>query len=53
MGLEDNGFKVDTFNDPVKALSNFKANSRDLVLLDIKMPEMNGFWIMSKNKKGR
>ena len=26
-----------------KALSNFKANSYDLVLLDIRMPVMNGF----------
>lgn len=25
LGLEDNGFKVDAFNDPVKALSDFKG----------------------------
>jgi DNA-binding response OmpR family regulator len=30
MGLEDNGFEVDTYNDPIQALSNFKSNSYDL-----------------------
>lgn len=43
MGLEQNGFEVDTFNDPVEALSNFKANFYDMLLLDIRMPKMSGF----------
>jgi DNA-binding response OmpR family regulator len=30
LGLEDNGFNVDTFNDPVKALPSFKGGSYDL-----------------------
>src|SRR5918912_3199612 len=42
IGLEDNGFAVDTFDSPLKALSNFKAGFYDLLLLDIKMPKMNG-----------
>ena len=42
IGLEDNGFTVDAFNNPFKALSNFKAGFYDLLLLDIKMPKMNG-----------
>jgi DNA-binding response OmpR family regulator len=42
-GLEQNGFLVDAFNDPVEALLSFKAAKYDLVLLDIKMPRMNGF----------
>ena len=42
-GLEQNGFLVDAFNDPVQALLSFKAGKYDLVLLDIKMPRMNGF----------
>jgi DNA-binding response OmpR family regulator len=33
MGLEDNGFEVDTYNDPIQALSNFKSNSYDLYYL--------------------
>jgi DNA-binding response OmpR family regulator len=43
LGLESNGFIVKTYNDPLLALSNFKADSYDLLLLDIKMPRMNGF----------
>ena len=42
IGLEDNGFRVDAFNSPLKALSNFKADLYDLLLLDIKMPKMSG-----------
>jgi DNA-binding response OmpR family regulator len=40
--LENNGFLVDTFNDPQEALSNFKAGLYDLLLIDVKMPKMNG-----------
>jgi CheY-like chemotaxis protein len=44
MGLEDRGFEVDTFTDPLLALSTFKAGKKyDLLILDIKMPDMNGF----------
>jgi hypothetical protein len=31
MGLEYYGFEVDTYNNPVKALSNFKSGSYELV----------------------
>ena len=40
MGLEQGGYDVDVFNDPLLALSNFKQNTYDLLLLDIKMPKM-------------
>jgi two-component system, OmpR family, response regulator ChvI len=42
-GLENDGFNVDVFNDPQEALSNFEASKYDLLLLDIRMPKMNGF----------
>jgi DNA-binding response OmpR family regulator len=48
MVLEDNGFKVDTFNDPLVALENFRAGSYDLLLLDMLMPNMNGFELYQK-----
>jgi DNA-binding response OmpR family regulator len=52
LALEDTGlFEVDTYNDPVEALSNFKSNSYDLVLLDIKMPNMSGFELCDRIKK--
>jgi DNA-binding response OmpR family regulator len=43
MGLEKNGFVVDIYNDPLDVVSNFKADSYDLLLLDIRMPKMTGF----------
>ena len=41
--LEDDGFVVDTFNDPILALNYYKVNLYDLIILDIKMPKMDGF----------
>jgi two-component system, OmpR family, response regulator ChvI len=47
--LEDTGlFKVETYNDSVEALFNFQANLYDLVILDLKMPKMNGFELYNK-----
>ena len=51
IGLEDNGFVVDTFNDAQEALSNFKAGLYDLLLLDVKMPKMNGFELYQEMEK--
>jgi DNA-binding response OmpR family regulator len=43
IGLERHGFQVDAFNDPKKALAEFKPNRYDMIFLDIRMPQMNGF----------
>ena len=48
--LEDNGFQVDSFNDPILALNYYKVNFYDLVILDIKMPKMDGFELYTKIK---
>ncbi|MGI0024704.1 MAG: response regulator, partial [Nitrososphaera sp.] len=50
-GLEQNGFAVDTFNDPRVALSNFKPQYYDLVIIDIRMPDINGFDLYRELKK--
>ena len=43
-GLEETGrYTVDVFNHPKDALSSFKAGIYDLLIIDIKMPEMTGF----------
>ena len=49
--LEQCGFSIDVFNDPTSALINFKADYYDLILLDIKMPEMNGFELYKEINK--
>ena len=49
--LEDNGFMVDSYTDPTLALSNFKPRLYDLLLLDIRMPKMNGFDLYQKMKE--
>ena len=41
--LEDNGFQVESFNDPILALENFRKGSYSLLILDINMPKLNGF----------
>jgi CheY-like chemotaxis protein len=41
-------FEVYSYTDPVEALSNFKANFYDLLLVDITMPIMNGFELCEK-----
>lgn len=42
-GLELSGFIVDAFSDPKQALLKFKPNYYNAIILDIRMPLMNGF----------
>jgi DNA-binding response OmpR family regulator len=51
MSLEYHGFEVEVFNDPSQALSNFKTYYYDLIILDIKMPNMDGFELYKEIKK--
>ena len=41
-------FHVNTYNDPLAALSEFKPDFYDLLLVDINMPKMNGFDFCAK-----
>jgi two-component system catabolic regulation response regulator CreB/two-component system response regulator ChvI len=50
-GLEDNGFVVDAFTEPSDALSAFRPELYDLLLIDVKMPQMNGFELYQKLRK--
>ncbi|HKU84054.1 MAG TPA: response regulator [Candidatus Nitrosocosmicus sp.] len=49
--LEIHGFEVDVFNDSMLALSKFKVNYYDIALLDIKMPNIDGFDLYKKIKE--
>lgn len=51
MALADYGFEVDSYNDPLAALSNFKPSYYDLVILDVKMPDMNGLELYRELEK--
>jgi DNA-binding response OmpR family regulator len=50
-GLERHGFQVDTQNDPLKALADFKPDRYAMILLDIRMPKMTGFELYRELKK--
>jgi len=41
--LSENGFAIDSYENPTLALEKFKAHSYDLVVLDTKMSDLNGF----------
>jgi CheY-like chemotaxis protein len=49
--LESTGFTVNAYQDPLIALSKFKPGYYDLVILDIKMPKMNGFELYTEIRK--
>jgi CheY-like chemotaxis protein len=52
LALEDSGlYEVFAYNDPIAALSQFRPNFYELALLDIRMPEMNGFELCDEIQK--
>ena len=51
IALEQAGFVVDVFSDPLKSFSNYRTGVYDLVLLDVRMPQMSGFELYSKIKE--
>jgi CheY-like chemotaxis protein len=50
LALERVDFQVDVYNDPLLALTDYKAGMYDLLLFDIRMPGMNGFELYRKIK---
>ncbi|MEP6575924.1 MAG: response regulator [Nitrososphaerota archaeon] len=49
--LEAYGLDAECFTDPEAALQSFENESYDLVILDIKMPKMNGFQLYAQMKR--
>ena len=50
LALEKVNLHIDVYNDPLLALSDYKAGMYDLLLFDIRMPKMNGFELYRKIK---
>jgi DNA-binding NtrC family response regulator len=48
--MERLGWEIDLYDDPVKALSDFKPGYYDRVLTDIRMPKLNGFELVDRLK---
>jgi DNA-binding response OmpR family regulator len=46
--LEKEGLQVTVYNDAIKAISDFKAGHFNLVIVDIRMPGINGFDVYEK-----
>ena len=52
VGLEDTGlFTVDTLNDPQDMLFNFTPSMYDLLLIDMRMPQMSGYELIKEIRK--
>jgi DNA-binding response OmpR family regulator len=51
LALEDSGYVADTYNDSLVALTRFKPNFYDLLLLDVRIPQMNGLELYEQIKK--
>ena len=49
--LEHDDFQVDPYTDPVDALYYFKKGKYDLILLDLKMPQIDGIAMFQALKK--
>ena len=49
--LEDKGFLVYPFSNPLEAISAFNPGLYDLLLIDVKMPQMNGFEFYQQIRK--
>ena len=49
--LEYEEYKIDTYTDPIEALYYFKKDKYDLVLLDLKMPQIDGIAMYQGLKK--
>lgn len=50
-GLENDGYLVDVFNDPEQALCHFKPDYYHILILDIRMPKLNGFQLYREIRK--
>ena len=46
--LEEKGYKVDSYENAIDALNFLSNNPTDLILLDLKLPDMDGLTVMNE-----
>ena len=46
--LEEKGYNILAFSNPIESLKSFRKNFYNVIILDIKMPQMNGFEFYNK-----
>jgi FixJ family two-component response regulator len=49
--LEENGFEVEAYNNPCLAIANYRPGMYHVLLLDIKMPQIDGFELYERIHK--
>jgi two-component system response regulator ChvI len=49
--LEENGFEVEAYNNPSLAIANYRPGIYHVLLLDIKMPQIDGFELYKRIRK--
>ncbi len=49
--LEYNGYIIDAYTNPIEAFHNFRKNSHDLIILDLKMLKMDGLTLFYRIKE--
>ena len=49
--LEENGFEVEAYNNPSLAIANYRPGIYHVLILDIKMPQIDGFELYERIHK--
>ena len=49
--LEQNGFLVNYYSNPIIGLDELKSNFYNLIILDVQMPDINGMQLYREIKK--
>jgi FixJ family two-component response regulator len=50
-GFRKSGFAIHAYTDPEQALADFKANCFDVLIVDVRMPVINGFEFYQRIRK--